>query len=103
MATFNDLHLKIIRWGDERGIIKNSTPQAQLMKAITEMGQLVDALLKNNVPGVKDGVGDVIVCLMMMCAIMDIDYVDCIEHAWNEIKDRKGHMNSNGVFVKDAA
>lgn len=26
---------------------------------------------------------------------------ECLEHAWNQIKDRKGHMNAQGVFVKE--
>lgn len=101
MASFNDLHLNIVRWGEARGILKNSTAQAQFMKSVSEMGEVADAVLKNDMAGVKDGVGDVVVCHMMMCEILGIDYLECIAHAWNEIKDRKGHMNSNGVFVKD--
>lgn len=27
---------------------------------------------------------------------------ECIEQAWNTIKDRKGQMNAQGVFVKEA-
>lgn len=30
-----------------------------------------------------------------------LDIVECIENAWNEIKDRKGRME-NGVFIKEA-
>lgn len=26
---------------------------------------------------------------------------DCVEQAWNEIKDRKGYINEQGVFVKE--
>jgi len=26
---------------------------------------------------------------------------ECIECAYEEIKDRKGHLNENGIFIKD--
>jgi hypothetical protein len=28
---------------------------------------------------------------------------ECLAHAWNEIKDRKGYLNENGVFIKEDA
>lgn len=31
----------------------------------------------------------------------DLTYQECLEHAWNEIKDRTGRM-VDGIFVKDA-
>jgi len=33
---------------------------------------------------------------------MDVNLVDCLESAYEEIKDRKGAMNEQGIFVKDA-
>lgn len=33
--------------------------------------------------------------------INNLDFLDCCEAAWNEIKDRKGHMVAGGAFVKD--
>ena len=44
--TFVDLELHVIQWAEARKIIPNSTPEAQYMKAISEMGELADALLK---------------------------------------------------------
>jgi hypothetical protein len=31
----------------------------------------------------------------------NITIEQCVEHAWNEIKDRKGYLNEQGVFVKE--
>jgi len=31
----------------------------------------------------------------------DLTLEQCVEHAWNEIKDRKGYLNEHGVFVKE--
>ena len=35
-----------------------------------------------------------------LCKKLDLDIVDCVSSAWNEIKDRKGRTEG-GVFIKD--
>lgn len=36
------------------------------------------------------------------CAVANnLDFLECCEAAWNEIKDRKGRMVAGGAFVKD--
>jgi hypothetical protein len=37
----------------------------------------------------------------MVAAIEDVDLKQCFKSAYNEIKDRKGYLNKEGVFVKD--
>jgi NTP pyrophosphatase (non-canonical NTP hydrolase) len=101
MSSFNYLELEIVRWAEQRGIIPNSTPEAQLLKAVSELGELADATLKKDLEKIADGVGDVMVCLINYCALQDLNLVDCLESAYNEIKDRKGTMMPNGVFVKE--
>ena len=101
--TYNELEMNVLRWSAARGIIQNSTAWAQYIKGVTEMGELGDAVLKKDMPKIKDGVGDVVVCLINLCAILDIGLTECLELAYKDIKDRKGHMNANGVFVKAAA
>jgi hypothetical protein len=34
-------------------------------------------------------------------ALEDIDLTKCLEAAYSEIKDRKGYLNKDGVFVKN--
>lgn len=99
--NFNDLQMNVIRWAEARRIIPNSTPQAQFIKAVSEIGELADGIAKNDRTLVKDSVGDVLVCLINMCALMDMDVVDCLNHSWNDIKNRTGTMNEQGVFVRD--
>jgi NTP pyrophosphatase (non-canonical NTP hydrolase) len=103
MSSFNYLHLETIRWAEARQIIPNSTPQAQLLKTIEELGELVVAVVRGNRAGAIDGFGDVMVTLIIASALMDIDLLEALESAYNEIKDRKGTMMPNGVFVKEAA
>ena len=99
--SYAEVELQIIRWSEARKIIPNSTPETQLLKAVSELGELADATIKKDREGIIDGVGDVMVCLVNYCALLDINLVSCIESAYNEIKDRKGTLMPNGVFVKD--
>lgn len=101
MSSFSGLEMKVVRWSEARGIIQNSTPEAQFLKAISEMGELADAINKGDEAGIIDGMGDTLVCLINVCAILDIDLTKCLESAYNEIKDRKGYLTKDGVFVKE--
>lgn len=99
--SYADYEMRIIQWAEARQIIPNSTPATQLLKAMSELGELADATIRNNRYGIVDGVGDVMVCLINYCALQDINLVDCMEAAYEEIKDRKGTLLPNGVFVKE--
>jgi hypothetical protein len=48
-----------------------------------------------------DSVGDVMVCLINYCALQDINLVNCMEVAYDQIKNRRGILLPNGVFKKD--
>lgn len=81
--------------------LPNATPSTQLLKAMSEFGELADAENKSDLPAIKDGVGDVMVCLINYCALRDITLIECLEGAYNEIKNRRGTLLPNGVFVKE--
>lgn len=98
--SYESVELDVIRWAEARKIIPNSTPSAQLMKAVTEMGELIDGEMKNDLPEIKDAVGDILVCLINYCALRDINLVQCLKGAYLEIKDRKGELLPSGVFLK---
>ena len=99
--SYNALELDIIRWAEARKIIPNAAPHTQLLKAVSEMGELCDAEIKGDMPMIKDGVGDVMVCLINYCALRGINLVECMHSAYGDIKDRKGTLLPNGVFVKE--
>ena len=98
--SYANIEIKVIQWAEARRIIPNAKPHTQLMKAVSEMGELCDAELKGKMPLIKDGVGDVLVCLINYCALKDINLVSCIEEAYEQIKDRKGTTLPDGTFVK---
>jgi hypothetical protein len=100
--SFSELELDVIRWSEARKIIPNSTPLAQAIKAVEEINELVDALRDDNREGAIDGVGDTVVCLLNVCALMDVNLTDCLAHAYYQIKDRRGTLGADGLFVKEA-
>jgi len=99
--SYANIEMKIIQWAEARRIIPNSTPDVQLLKAMSEMGELADATIKNDKEAIVDSVGDVMVCLVNYCALQDINLVDCMEVAYDQIKNRRGTLLPNGVFKKD--
>lgn len=99
--SYADYEMRVIQWGEARGIVQNSTVQAQLLKTVEELGELISAVRKKDAGGTTDGFGDVLVTLILAAAIADVDLVKCLEWAYDEIKDRKGFLNSEGVFMKE--
>jgi NTP pyrophosphatase (non-canonical NTP hydrolase) len=100
--SYANIEIKIIQWSEARKIIPNSTPETQLLKAMSELGELADATIKNDREAIEDAVGDVMVCLINYCALQDLNLVDCMEVAYDQIKNRKGTLLPNGLFVKES-
>ena len=100
--SYADIEIRIIQWAEARKIIPNSNPESQLLKAVSEMGELADATIKHDKEAVIDAVGDVMVCLINYCVLQDINLVNCMEVAYDQIKNRKGTLLPNGLFVKDS-
>jgi NTP pyrophosphatase (non-canonical NTP hydrolase) len=100
--SYAQVEMQIIQWAEARKIIPNSSPETQLLKAVSEIGELADATIKKDREGIIDGVGDVMVCLVNYCALQNIDLVSCMEVAYSQIKHRKGTLLPNGVFVKES-
>ena len=99
--TYRNVEMLVLQWAEARRIIPNAKPQAQLNKALSELSELFTAESQGNLDGIKDGVGDVVVCLINYCALKDIDLVECLSLAYEEIKDRRGTLMSDGTFVKE--
>lgn len=118
---------KVTEWAQDRNIIKGSTAQVQFKKYLeesielfatlnpeltpfqitNEIGRMVDDLyrdgrIKKAPKGktIKDDIGDCIVVLDIMAEQEGLVVGDCLGHAYDDIKDRKGEMR-NGVFIKE--
>jgi NTP pyrophosphatase (non-canonical NTP hydrolase) len=100
--SYADVEMKVLRWGEARGIVQNSTPQAQAIKALEEVLELFQAIAANDREAMDDAYGDIMITLVMGCATADSNLVSCFEKAYEQIKDRKGYLNPQGIFVKES-
>ena len=101
MADTNPQFEKIRNWSADRNITRGATPQAQFVKLIEEVGELAAGIAKGRRHEIVDGIGDAVVVLTILAAQHDVSIEDCIEHAWGQIKNRKGKM-VNGVYIKES-
>ncbi len=92
---------KLIRdWADNRGLYKGGDTKTQYCKLIEEAGELGRAILKEDQEEFVDAIGDMVVVLTNLAHLGGTTIEECIDSAYNEIKDRKGGMK-NGTFVKE--
>ncbi|MEK9198806.1 MazG-like family protein [Ureibacillus sp. FSL E2-3493] len=98
--SLDGLTINIKEWATERKL-DEAQPEKQMLKLIEEVGELAQGLAKANLDQVVDSIGDVYVVLTILAMQMDLDIKDCIEQAYEEIKNRKG-KTVNGVFIKEA-
>jgi len=87
-------------WAGERGLYSKGDTKTQFCKLMEEAGELGRAILKNDDEEFVDAIGDMVVVLTNLAHLGGTTIEECIDSAYNEIKDRKGGMK-NGTFVKD--
>ena len=91
---------EVLNWANERGLLKPENKLMQMGKMVSEVGELCDAIIKDDKNGQIDGIGDVLVTLIILSNQLGYDIEDCLEVAYTEIKNRKG-KNINGTFIKE--
>lgn len=102
MSSFSALESNVIRWAEARHIIPRSSALAQAIKTTEEVAELLKALSKNDLEEAKDAYADILITLIIGSALLDVDLTSCLEQGYNVIKDRKGHLSVDGIFVKES-
>ena len=97
--TFDNLSENVLAWANDKDILKEENAPKQMLKVLEEVGETAGALLKGNESEIKDGLGDSFVTLIILSKQLGLTPTECLEAAWNEIKDRTG-KTVDGVFVK---
>ena len=119
---YEELSKLVIEWGESKGIFAGSTPLRQLDKTQEELDETRQALQKLNdfdyqadfmegigIPTpseediraeVKDGIGDMLVTIVLLAKMVDMDTVDSLNAAYGVTKKRTGKM-VDGQFIKD--
>ena len=90
----------IREWAEDKGIYDKGDQKTQYVKLMEEAGEVGRAILKEDLPEVKDGIGDMVVVLTNLAELSGLTIEECIESAYDTIAKRKGKMK-NGTFVKD--
>ena len=156
--NINELNSLIIEWAKERELDTKGTVEAQAIKTVEELSELIKAVCKDDKEEIIDAIGDVYVTLVIgnmlnfncdmdnikliknvdafdskksllsqisnackdtldyhyqkiqivdtinvllnVCITYKLDFVDCVESAYNTIKDRHGKL-IDGMYVKD--
>ena len=90
----------IREWANDRGLYDGGDPKTQALKLVEEVGETCRAILKEDANEMIDGIGDCVVVLTNLAELIGTPIEECIDRAYDEIKDRKGKMD-NGTFKKD--
>lgn len=124
--NYEELSALVLRWGEDKGIFAKSTPLRQLDKTQEELDETKEALQKlasltdqqilseklltdnpetlnleeDALAEAKDGIGDMLVTIILLAKMVDMNSVDCLQAAYDVIKKRTGKM-VDGQFVKD--
>lgn len=94
-------------WATARNLYEQGDCNTQFVKLSEEVGEIARNLLKSDLGEVRDGIGDAVVVLTNFAELVSIKFgvkftiEDCINDAYNVIKDRKGRM-VNGTFDRNA-
>ncbi len=95
------LALDIEKWHKDRKITINGNSLTQTVKLGEEFGELCSGIVREDKRLISDSLGDMFVVMIAIAKLEKLDLEDCIQQAYDEIKDRKGHMNSFGNFIKE--
>ena len=87
-------------WANDRGLYDGGDPKTQALKLVEEVGETCRAILKEDAHEMIDGIGDCVVVLTNLAELIGTPIEECIDQAYNEIKNRKGKM-VNGTYKKD--
>tara|TARA_R100001369_G_C3208180_1_gene147342 strand:- start:84 stop:446 length:363 start_codon:yes stop_codon:yes gene_type:complete len=98
MASMSLLEYHIGQWHINRNLIEGSSDIKQFDKLLEEVEELRLSLDGDLTP--IDDLGDIMVVLINIAHRNNLTLHDCMAHAYDEIKERKGQM-VDGIFVKE--
>jgi len=97
----DNLTRQISMWHKDRKITVNGNSSTQTIKLGEEYGELCSGIVRADKRIIADSIGDMYVVLIAIAELENLDIEECIQVAYDEIKNRKGHLNELNNFVKD--
>ena len=94
----NELIEKIEQWAKDKEL-DTADSSKQMLKVMEELGEVAAAIVRSDRAPLRDGIGDTVVTLIILAMQNDMNLYECVNCAYDEIKNRTGEM-INGSFVK---
>jgi len=67
----------------------------------SDIGDIAKSIIRDNKIKRFESYVNAVNDLNALCEFLELDFMECISNAWNEIKDRKGYLNEEGIFIKE--
>lgn len=99
--NFEELRENVEKWANDKDLIRFEYRFKQFEKVVEEVFELKEEMIQNDKKNTKLEFGDVIVTLIILSKQLNIDFVECLERAYDKISKRKG-KTIDGTFVKEA-
>lgn len=96
-----DVSYKVLDWAEARGILEFGKPFGQIKLMASEVIELLDAVQQGHVHEEMSELGDILVLCTIVAEMRGFTLEDAYNVAWEKIKDRKGKLNKDGIFVKE--
>lgn len=118
VEKFKELQEKVLGWADDHDLLHEENSEKQFLKFIEEVfefktemdfngNEFIIYLIGKGVRFIPDTLtrmklemGDIFVTLIILCKQLGIEPQECLELAYEKIKDRQG-KTINGTFVKE--
>ena len=97
---FEELISLVTGWAIDRDLMHKENANNQMLKVFEEVEETSEALAIDDKAGVIDGIGDAFVTLIILSKQLGLHPTECLQAAWDEIKDRTG-KTENGIFIKN--
>lgn len=118
--VFEILREKVLDWAKEKDLLHERNAEKQFLKFTEEVFEFRDEWIlmvhEYNKCNFGEGdddpevveyrgnmkleMGDIFVTLIILCDQLNLEPIECLDRAYNKIKDRKG-KTINGVFIKE--
>ena len=99
MNNLEQLEMQVVLWHHDRNLIEGSTDLQQFNgKLLEEVKELETNILLSQ--PIADDIGDILVVLINIATRNNLSLSECLQVAYDDIKDRKGKM-VDGVFIKE--
>ncbi len=99
--TMDKLIKAVEQWSIDKNLDQGNS-FSQFAKSAEELGEVASALCRDDKDSLRDGIGDVVVTLIILAQQNGMDLHDCLNTAYDEIKGRTGVTTEDGRFIKES-